>query len=361
MGLKCGLVGLPNVGKSTLFNALTQASVPAENFAFCTIEPHLGMVNVPDPRLDNIAKLVNPAKIVPNTMEFVDIAGLVEGASTGEGLGNKFLSHIRETNAILHLVRCFEGEDINNVMAEINPLKAVEIINTELAISDLEVATNALAKHSRKSGSGDKEARALCTFLEQKIIPHLDDNQPLRTLSLTRKELPAVSSYGFLTLKPIIYVLNVRDSNNSDLNEIKQLAQQEQSGIIEMNIKTEADLITLEATERDEFMHELGIEESALDRLICASYNLLGLMTFFTAGPKELRAWNLRQGATAIDAAGVIHTDFIKHFIRAEVIGYDDYISSGGEQGAKKNGVWRLEGKEYCPCDGDIIFFRTSA
>ena len=361
MGLKCGLVGLPNVGKSSLFNALTKSSVPAENFAFCTIDPHLGIVSIPDPRLNEIAKIVQPQKIIPNTMEFVDIAGLVAGASNGEGLGNKFLSHIRETNAILHIVRCFESGDIGNIMDDLNPLKAVEIINTELALSDLETAGNAMAKHSRKSGSGDKEARILCTLLEERIIPHLDENKPLRTLNLSPGEWGNFSSYGFLTLKPVIYVINMQEDNNTGIREIQQLAQQEGSGSIEINVKQEMELMSLNDDERIEFMRELGMEESALELLIRRSYELLGLMTFFTAGPKEARAWNLKKGATAVEAAGTIHSDFIKHFIRAEVVGYQDYVNSGGEQEAKKRGLWRLESKDYYPQEGDIIYFRTSA
>lgn len=361
MGLKCGLVGLPNVGKSTLFNALTQADVPAENFAFCTIDPHNGVVAIPDQRLQAIAAVVNPAKITNNTMEFVDIAGLVEGAAAGEGLGNQFLSHIRETDAILHILRCFKGEDINHTMADIDPLRDMDIINTELAISDLEVANKALSKYGRKSDSGDKESRAVCKFFETKIIPQLDQNKPLRGLSLTKEELQLIADYGFLTLKPTIYVLNLRDHNNCDLTKLREAIQQENGLSVEIDIKTEAELITLSVEERAEFLKELGIAEPVLNRLIRSSYQLLDLITFFTAGEKEVRAWNLRQGASSIDAAGVIHTDFIKHFIRAEVISYDDYIASGGEQGAKKNGKWRLEGKEYIPENGDIIYFRTSA
>ncbi len=361
MGLKCGLVGMPNVGKSTLFNALTQAEVPAENFAFCTIDPHNGVVPIPDPRLKQIADIVKPAKITNNTMEFVDIAGLVEGASSGEGLGNQFLSHIRETDAILHILRCFEGEDINHTMANINPLRDMEIINTELTLSDLEVATKALARHGRKSDSGDKSSREICNFFETKIIRHLDQNLPLRRLELNKKELHLIADYGFLTMKPTIYVLNLRDANNCDLTELQAAIQKDGGLSIQIDIKTEAELAVIDEEERAEFLRELGLEEPALDRLIRSSYDLLRLMTFFTAGEKEVRAWNLRQGDTAVDAAGSIHTDFIKHFIRAEVVGYDDYIASGGEQGAKKNGKWRLEGKEYIPVDGDIIYFRTSA
>ncbi len=335
--------------------------MPAENFAFCTIDPHNGVVSIPDQRLQEISAIVNPDKITHNTMEFVDIAGLVEGAAAGEGLGNKFLSHIRETDAILHILRCFKGEDINHTMADIDPLRDMEIINTELTISDLEVATKTLAKHARKSGSGDKEARAICKFLETKIIPQLDQNKPLRGVAFTKEELQLISSYGFLTLKPTIYVLNMRDSNNCDLEKLHAAIRQENALAIEIDIKTEAEIAILDEDERAEFLKELGIEEPALHRLIRGSYELLDLMTFFTAGEKEVRAWNLRKGASAVEAAGVIHTDFIKHFIRAEVVGYDDYITDGGEQGAKKSGKWRLEGKDYIPVDGDIIYFRTSA
>ncbi|MBE8182199.1 MAG: redox-regulated ATPase YchF, partial [Candidatus Portiera sp.] len=268
MGLKCGLVGLPNVGKSTLFNALTQAEVPAENFAFCTIDPHNGVVPIPDERLQPIASIVKPAKITHNTMEFVDIAGLVEGAATGEGLGNKFLSHIRETDAILHILRCFQGEDINHTMAGINPVRDMDIINTELAISDLEVASKALAKYGRKSDSGDKESRVVSKFFETKIIPHLDQGKALRTLSLTKEELQLINDYGFLTLKPTIYVLNIRDSNNCDLNELKEAIQRDNGLFIEIDIKAEAEIITLSEEEQAEFLKELDIAEPALNRLI---------------------------------------------------------------------------------------------
>lgn len=359
--LKCGLVGLPNVGKSTLFNALTKSNVAAENFAFCTIEPQPGIVNVADEKLTNIAKLLQPAKIVPATMEFMDIAGLVKGASRGEGLGNRFLAHIRETHAIAHLVRCFKGSKVNHTLDGILPLRDIEIINTELALSDLEVAGKSLEKHRRRASSGDKEALVLCNFLEQKVLPALNEGIRLASLEFSKEELALMAPYGFLTHKPLIYVLNKQEDDNVNTEDIEKMAHDEGSSVISLNIRNEADLIEIDAEERVEFMKDMGIKQSALDIFINHSYKLLNLQTFFTAGPKELRAWTVKKGASAEEAAGVIHSDFAKNFIRAEVISYEDYIKCGGEQEAKKQGLWRLEGKGYKIQDSDIVYFRSGA
>lgn len=360
MGIKCGIVGLPNVGKSTLFNALTQAGIEAQNFPFCTIEPNTGIVPIPDPRQEKLAELVNPERLVPTTMEFVDIAGLVEGASKGEGLGNQFLANIRETDAIAHVVRCFEDGNIVHVSGKVDPLSDIEVINTELALADLDSVEKALTKAAKQAKGGDKDAIARQKVLE-KLQPTLDEGKPARAASLTDDEFMIIRSLNLLTIKPTMYIANVAEDgfeNNPMLDSVRSLAESENAQVVPICAKIESEIIELDDEDKAEFLAELGMEEPGLDRVIRAGYNLLGLQTYFTAGVKEVRAWTVKVGATAPQAAGVIHTDFEKGFIRAEVVAYNDYVNNKGEQGAKEAGKWRLEGKDYIVQDGDVIHFR---
>lgn len=360
MGIKCGIVGLPNVGKSTLFNALTKAGIEAANYPFCTIEPNLGMVTIPDPRLDALNDIVKPQRCLATTMEFVDIAGLVEGAAKGEGLGNQFLANIRETDAIVHVVRCFDNSNVIHVAGRVDPLSDVAVINTELALADLETVDKALIKANKNSKSGSKDALIEKQLLE-KISETLNQGQAIRNMALSSEEQLSIKRFCFLTAKPVLYVANVDDQgyeNNPFLDKVSEMAHNEGSQVVAISAATESELIDLSDEEREAFMAELGLPEPGLNRLIRASYALLGLQTYFTAGVKEVRAWTVRKGACAPEAAGVIHTDFEKGFIRAEVIAYEDFIQYGGEQGAKEAGKLRLEGKEYILHDGDVMHFR---
>ncbi len=360
MGFKCGIVGLPNVGKSTLFNALTQAGIEAANYPFCTIEPNVGIVPMPDPRLEVLAGIVKPQRTIPTTMEFVDIAGLVAGASKGEGLGNKFLAHIRETQAIAHVVRCFESGDVVHVAGKIDPLSDIEVIHTELALADLETVEKAQARMAKLVKSGNKEA-AVQQALYERVRAQLDQGKPVRALDLNKDELRLLREINLLTIKPTMYIANVAEdgfTNNPYLDRVQALAADEGAEVVAVCAAIEAEIAELPDEEKGEFLADLGLAEPGLNRVIRAGYNLLDLQTYFTAGVKEVRAWTVHIGATAPEAAGVIHTDFERGFIRAEVIGYDDFVTCNGEQGAKEAGKWRLEGKDYVVQDGDVIHFR---
>ncbi|GMR20956.1 MAG: redox-regulated ATPase YchF [Gammaproteobacteria bacterium] len=360
MGIQCGIVGLPNVGKSTLFNALTQSGIQAENYPFCTIDPNVGVVEVPDARLKKIADIAQSAKVIPAVMEFVDIAGLVEGASKGEGLGNKFLANIRETDAIAHVVRCFEDENIQHVTSRIDPRSDIEVINTELALADLDTVTRAHDKAVKNAKSGDKEQIKLCDLLAR-IQTHLDEGGQVRTMAFDEDEQEQLRQLFLLTSKPVMYIANVAEDgfeNNPHLDAVRALASQEGALVVPISAAIEAELVEMDAEDRQEFLVEMGLEEPGLNRVIRAGYELLDLQTYFTAGPKEARAWTTRIGATAPQAAGVIHTDFERGFIRAEVIGYEDFIAHNGEHGAREAGKLRSEGKEYVVKDGDVIHFR---
>ncbi len=360
MGIKCGIVGLPNVGKSTLFNALTKAAIEAANYPFCTIEPNVGVVPIPDPRQDTLAEIVKPERVVPTTMEFVDIAGLVAGASKGEGLGNKFLANIRETDAIAHVVRCFEDGNVVHVAGRIDPLDDIEVINTELCLADLETVEKAIQRLSRVAKSGDKEAKARLVLCEH-LRGQLDAGMPVRAMGLDTEQLRLSRDLHLLTVKPTLYIANVAEGgfdNNPYLDKVRELAESEGAEVVPVCAVIESELVDLDEEEKAMFLAEMGLEEPGLNRVIRAAYKLLGLQTYFTAGVKEVRAWTVKVGATAPQAAGVIHTDFEKGFIRAEVVAYEDFIKGNGEQGAKEAGKWRLEGKDYVVQDGDVIHFR---
>ena len=360
MALSVGIVGLPNVGKSTLFNALSDAGAESANYPFCTIEPNVGVVPVPDPRQDAIVEVVEPASVVPTAVEFLDIAGLVKGASQGEGLGNQFLSHIRQVDAVCHVVRCFEDDNVIHVANSVDPAADIEVINTELALADLESVEKQLQKATRNAKSGDKDAVAMKALLE-KLQAHLDQAKPVRSLALNDAERKLCTQLHLLTTKPTMYIANVSEDGFDDnpyLDAVRRIAEEEQAVVVPICNKLESEIAELDDDEKGEFLADLGMDEPGLDRVIHAGYQLLGLHTYFTAGVKEVRAWTIPVGATAPQAAGIIHTDFEKGFIRAEVIAYDDYIQYQGEQGAKDAGKWRLEGKDYIVKDGDVVHFR---
>jgi GTP-binding protein YchF len=359
MSLKCGIVGLPNVGKSTLFNALTKAGIAAENYPFCTIEPNVGIVEVPDPRLAQLAEIIHPQRIVPAIVEFVDIAGLVAGASKGEGLGNQFLANIRETDAIVNVVRCFEDENVVHVAGRVDPIADIEVIGTELALADLTTAEKAHARDVKKARSGDKEAQKLIVVLD-KLLPHLNQAKPARSLALSDEELELLKPLCLLTIKPAMYVANVAEDgfeNNPYLDRLKTHAAAEGAPVVAVCAAIESEIASLDDADKGDFLVAMGLQEPGLNRLIRAAYDLLGLQTYFTAGVKEVRAWTIHKGDTAPQAAGVIHTDFERGFIRAQTISFDDFIAYKGEQGAKEAGKMRSEGKEYVVKDGDILNF----
>lgn len=359
MALQCGIVGLPNVGKSTLFNALTKAGIAAENYPFCTIEPNVGVVEVPDHRLQELAAIVKPERVLPAVVEFVDIAGLVAGASKGEGLGNQFLANIRETDAIVHVVRCFEDENVVHVSGRVDPISDIEVINTELALADLATAEKALQRHQKTARSGDKEAIKLVAVLE-KVVAAVNEGRPVRSLDLTEDEEALIRQYCFITAKRCMYVANVREDgfeNNPHLDAVREYAAAEKAPVVAVCAAVEAEIAELDDEDKGVFLADMGMDEPGLNRVIRAAYSLLGLQTYFTAGVKEVRAWTIRIGDTAPKAAGVIHTDFERGFIRAQTISYDDFIAFKGEQGAKEAGKMRAEGKEYVVQDGDVLNF----